>query len=253
MFFQGGEGTAYWSHGSPLVPPFMARLLSDGFQLVQVRWVDSWLFASEGESVGPALLACRPATSVQWVHDNLYVPLGVKRPPGECGFCLTGSSGGASEVSYSTTYYGLDGIIDALIPTSGPAHAALAKGCLELPGYGYDTWDSRVIDDSYGYVGGMEGQGPCNKHDPSFTDRWNADSVDLGGNNYGYPATRVHFIMGQLDKTGAPAHALDFYNVLASVGQTLTLSWEVVPRMGHKIFQSSGGLLALEGALLGSG
>src|SRR5436190_21022299 len=65
MFFSGGTATFWWSDTSPLSQRFVARLRStDGFQVVQVRWVQPWLFAAPGEDAGPGHLACRPATLI---------------------------------------------------------------------------------------------------------------------------------------------------------------------------------------------
>ena len=249
----GGGGTSWWSEASSLAGSFVDTLRADGFVVVQLRWVDQWLASAPGEDAGSGHLACRPATVFRWVHDNQFLPLGFSASAiGRCGYCITGNSGGASQVSYALSFYGLDSILDAVIPTSGPPHAAQAKGCLRdtnNQAYWYDTGASAIIDSSYGFAAG---QGPCALHDSSFVPRWDAESVDTGGNDFVYPHTRVVIILGGQDTSSAPPHARDFANKLALAG-TPFLNLQVVPNMGHPIQQSSDGLSALHAALLAVG
>jgi hypothetical protein len=189
----------------------------------------------------------------KWVHDNQFAPLGLaQQAVGSCGFCISGNSGGASQVAYALSFYGLDSILDAVIPTSGPPHAAQAKGCLRRSGeeaYWYDGGASDTIDSSYGFAAG---QGPCSRHDASFASRWDAESADTGGNDFFYPRTRVVVILGAQDASSAPPHARDFATRLDLAG-TPYVTLQVVPNMAHPIQQSQDGLAALHAALLGVG
>lgn len=250
VFFSGTTGRGYWSGASRLTPPFMNLLRLDGFLLVQVRWTEGWLISARGEEVGPALLACRPATAVQWIHDNLYAPLRIDPGVGECGFCLTGQSGGGDQAMYALASYGLDGIVDAVVPSSSPTHSALAQGCLGAPGLAYATSDAQLIDDSYGFIGSLEWQGPCVNADPSFTPEWRRDALDTGGTDFVYDTTRIHFIEGRLDDSGAPQHAIVFYDLLVRNGSPY-LTFEPIGDMSHAITESQDGLDALRKALLG--
>lgn len=253
MLATGGGGTSWWSEASGLAASFVDSLRGDGFVVVQLRWVDPWLAAAPGEDAGSGHLACRPATVFKRVHDNQFAPLGLPATKvGRCGFCISGNSGGASQVSYALSFYGLESILDAVIPTSGPPHAAQAKGCLRNAGqeaYWYDPGAAATIDSSYGFAAG---QGPCATHEPGFVSRWNAESADTGGNDFFYPDTRVVVILGGQDTGSAPAHARDFATRLALAG-TPYVTLQTVPNMGHPIRQSSDGLAALHAALLANG
>src|SRR3989442_3682244 len=89
-FFSGGTGEGWWTSGSSRAESLLSRLRrQNGLSAVQVRWVTPWLASAPAEDAGSAHLACRPATAIQWIHDNLYEP--VAPLPGACGFCLTGS------------------------------------------------------------------------------------------------------------------------------------------------------------------
>jgi len=207
MLFSGGKGEMWWGESQrDLV--LLDRLLEDGFTVVQVKWnkQGSWLLSAQGEDAGTAHVACRSATVVQWVHDNIYVPLGLDPEPLACGFCLAGSSGGASQVSYAMAYYGLDSIVDAVVPISGPPHADQAAGCLHRQGQ-EDAWYAEAvgfsnIDGSYGFRASDTG-GPCARREAAMAGRWEAESVATGGVDYDHPTTRVHLILGTHDSTGA--------------------------------------------------
>ena len=249
MFFGGGPGKQWYSADGSDPHGVFSRLQSEGFEIVQVRWGgQGWLRAADGEEVGPAQLACRPATVVKWVHDTWYQELGVAPDPGACGFCLTGNSGGASQITYALSHYGLADVVDAVVPTSGPPHVALAKGCVPAPGdeaYRYPASARQVIDGSYGARGP---DGPCVTADEAFELSFQRDSVDTGGGNYEYPDTRVHFIVSPNDETVA-LRARDLAEVLRQAGSPW-VDLEEIEGMGHDIQESADGMEALVAALL---
>ncbi|HVL04227.1 MAG TPA: hypothetical protein VM386_07315, partial [Acidimicrobiales bacterium] len=251
MFFTGGPGKGWYSAEHSDTTAQFDQLRAEGFELVQVRWGGlGWLRAATGEQVGPAELACRPATVIKWVHDTRYQAPGLDPAPGSCGFCLTGNSGGASQIAYALTHYGLGEVVDALIPTSGPPHAQLAKGCLDEPGeeaYAYPPSAVGVIDSSYG---ALRSDGPCAAGDPAFRSTFDRDSVDIGGSDYDFPGTRVHFIVSPDDETVA-VRARDLAERLRQGGSPWVQVQEV-PEMGHDIQKSEAGMAALVAAILAS-
>ncbi|MEX2458998.1 MAG: hypothetical protein WD770_08440 [Actinomycetota bacterium] len=244
--FSGGGGREWWvDEGS--TASFVSDLRDEGLAVVQIRWKDEWLGASSGEMAGPHRLACRSATAIRWIHDEVYVPLGLAAPaPGRCGFCLSGSSGGASQITYALAFYGIADLVDVLVPTGGPPHAALAQGCLRDPAeeaYWYAGSSTQTIDTSWGFRGGG---GPCVSNDPGFRPRWLEASVDLGGSDYAYPETRVRVIIGQRDRVRP--HAEDYVARLREDGTDVAL--EIVPGMGHAIASSPDGLEVLRRILV---
>jgi pimeloyl-ACP methyl ester carboxylesterase len=244
--FSGGGGREWWvDEGS--TASFVEDLRDAGLGIVQIRWKDEWLGAASGEQAGPHRLACRSATVIRWIHDEVYAPLGVSAPgPGRCGFCLSGSSGGASQITYALAFYGIADLVDVLAPTGGPPHAALAQGCLRDPdeqAYWYEGSSVQTIDASWGFRGGG---GPCVSHDAGFRPRWLEASVELGGNDYAYPETRVRVIIGQHDRI--QSHARDYVERLRRGGTDVEL--EIVPGMGHAIASSPDGLEVLRRILV---
>jgi hypothetical protein len=200
-----------------------------------------------GERAGPASLACRTSSLVQWTYTNLYQKLRIPaHPVGVCGFCLTGNSGGAAAITYAISRYGLSSIVDAAIPSSGPPLASIEKGCTMLQAdsaYWYEGWARALIDGAYGYAGA----GPCATNSTSFATRWEADGVNDGG-QYSLPTTRVHFIFGGADTSEAVAHGKDYLRLLTDSGSPLVSS-ETVPGMPHDISDSTAGLAALTAAI----
>lgn len=244
MFFSGGFGNSWWGNDLPEVLSFLDDLRNHGYGVVQVRWNRGWLLA--GEEVGPARLACRPATVVQWVFDNLYAPLGVDAPNQHCGFCITGNSGGSSQVSYALTHYGLDRVLNGVFPTSGPVHSALAQACLNPAGDPLSYAGSagaEIIDRSYGF----SSNGPCVRQDGSYKPNWDRDSVDTNGSDYSHQRTRVQVLLGEFDTAGHP-HANVYVNRLVSSGTPAEA--QIVAQMGHEVADSVSGRAALRAAIL---
>jgi hypothetical protein len=241
LFFSQSRGTAWWQYGGSTylepstVPPFFASLLAAGYEIVQVKWNVSWATAPTGVSAGQVALACRTATVIKWVHDNWF--MGGR-------FCLTGSSGGASQIAYVVAAYGLDSIVDVVIPTGGPPMTQLTRGCMQETGWAYALDKQQLMDSSYGY---NHTTGPCQLHDPNFSGTWDANSNDAAGLNFLYPNTKVHIIIGNAGPgTFDYNHAHAYLAALLSAGQNATL--QQVSKMGHEIAASEDGLTALYSA-----
>lgn len=248
-FFTGGPGQGWWS-SRPDTQALADDLRAAGFTVAQVRWADSWLRSSPGNDAGTAHLAARPATVIQFIHDNYYLPLGINQSlvdQSGGGFIITGNSGGASQVSYTLSHYGMEGILDAVIPTGGPPHAVLAKSLLNNPGeehYQYPLETRQFIDEGFGY---FDGDGPGALQDPTFLPRWLEESVATGGNDYSHPDTRVHFIIGANDPKMQTV-AGDYHDRLLDAGSPL-LTWEIVPGTPHSIVNTPQGRAALFAAI----
>ncbi|MBA3483238.1 MAG: hypothetical protein H0T51_15625 [Pirellulales bacterium] len=245
MFFTGGQGGSWWTE-KPAHAAFADDLRNEGFAVAQVRWRDSWLLSSPGNDAGTAHLGALPATVIKYVHDNYYLPLGISESQVDQhggGFIITGNSGGATQVSYALSNYGLDDILDVVIPTGGPPHAALAKSLLANPGeeaYQYPLDTRQFIDQGFGY---FDGNGPGAMQDPAFIPRWLEESVSTGGNDYYHPDTRIHFIFGDGDLR-QQAVGSDYYNRLLAEGSP-SVTWEIVPNTGHGTTGTADGRAAL--------
>jgi hypothetical protein len=244
----GGSGT-HWALNVPNVTT-MSQILDHGLVLVQLQYATPWHDSSPGNDVGPAVLGCRSATPTQYVYDTYYAPLGLVRQPGTCGFCIAGNSGGASLASFVPAYYGMDGILDAVIMMAGPPYAALDKSCQNRTGeeaYRLGPGKRVHIDRSYG---DFTGDGPCFRQDASFSPRWLADSVSTGSLDYDHPTTRMRFIWGSNDPT-EQAIGGDYLAALQAVG-TNDASASIAPNTAHLVYATPEGNAAFEAALFGA-
>ena len=230
---------------------WVTAMTGDGYEVIVVSWDNRtpWLQATPGEEVGPKLLACRPATAIKWIHDNIYDQLGSQpKADGVCGFCMTGNSGGGSQIAYSLSFYGVAGMVDAAVLTGGPPHTSLDQACLGPdPDLQFDFNSASLVDLSYGFL--KKGSGPCTRHDQSFADKWHEDSVDVGG-TYRFPHTRIVFIFVAGDHTPAPPHGTLYYDQLKAAGSPLISPPEQVPGTGHTIMLLPEGRAAVEAALV---
>lgn len=248
LFTTGGSGMG-WAFRARDREALMEQLLGDGFRIVQLAWATNWLESSPGDTAGTAHLGCRPATVVKWVHETYFLPLGIARSSnGRCGFCITGNSGGATQSSYPLSHYRLEEILDAVIPTGGPPHSALSKSCLLRPGeagYQYPPNTREFLDRGFGF---FDGNGPCVRQDPSFTNRWDQASVATGGTDYNHPRTRVHFVFGENDEAQQTVGG-DYADRLRNEGSPWVTS-EIAAATGHGTMGTEQGRSAIRAAIL---
>jgi hypothetical protein len=269
VFFSGGGGTQWWAReasndlkfsgqsqsasidqqAAQNADSLLADLQSKGFETVQARWVTAWIASSPGEEVGPAVLACRPASLLRYLHDTLYDQLGAQ-PSGDlaCGFCATGNSGGGAAIAYALSFYGLGSDLQGAVLTSGPPYGAIDKACLDDSGWAYKQGLHGVFDASYGFFGR---DGPCFLQDAAWRSRWAADSVDGAGRTYDLADTRILMLLGRQDPSNIQPHAKAYYQKLRQAGSP-HLELQEVGDMTHAITASTSGLGAMEQSFVGT-
>jgi hypothetical protein len=247
LLLAGGSGSLWWDSDGEGGREAVTELRDGGLDVVQLRWVDSWLQAPEGQAISAPVMACRPATAIPWVYQQLAAGRPFETNPGACGFCVSGHSGGATALAYAISWYGVYDMIRAAVFTSGPPHAAITEGCLRHQGdedYWYTQANAQTIDGSYGYLS----QGPCVRHDGSMSSTWDHDSVDGDGTLYDFPTVRIAMILGGQD-VAVPAHAKAYLARLQQAGSP-SASSQTVPTMGHTVVGSKDGRDALVRTLL---
>lgn len=253
VVFSGGPGKKYWSDNasdSSRIRPFLDRLRSGGISIVQVRWGSDWLAADLGHDDG-LHVACRPARIIKYLHDQLWAPLGVTHPKGACGFCVMGTSGGSSAVAWALTHFKVEAYVDAVFPTGGPPHGAMAKGCApqtpaEVP-YSYIEGGSSVsqIDNPFKLSSTLE----CRDRIASYRAIWDANSIGTtqSAGDQHHAKTRVHLIDGLDDPLRT--HGWDWMLRMWAV-KTPFVSFQVVPGAPHSVSQSQAAMDALEAAVV---
>jgi hypothetical protein len=225
--FLGSEGTGFYDAEDEFAP----RLLAAGFILARINWSDGWNNTLPNGPFGLSKAACRTATIVEHVRQTEYVPLGLTHPVGVCGFCVTGNSAGALQADYLLAEYGMDDVLDAVVTGGGPIPAMIADACLQADeGSTYGITRPSVVDFAYGTPKGQSG--PCAHKDPSYEAVWRADGLVEGGEDFYHPTTRVSILIGGLDHTSAPNHALAYRDRLLAEGSPF-VSYQIIPTAGH--------------------
>ncbi|MEX2459484.1 MAG: Calx-beta domain-containing protein, partial [Actinomycetota bacterium] len=249
VIFSGGSGTSYWQgqaepgdEEDQRIDEFLDDLRAAGMVTIQVRWADDWLQADAGQNDG-LHMACRPARIVKDFHDRLWAPVyGNPNAVGVCGFCVMGPSGGSSATAWMLTPFMVEAYVDAVFPTGGPPHAAMAKGCApsgpaEEP-YRYGTGSSvRQIDNPFRASAELE----CTNGNAAYRDTWDRHSIDTpqAGGDQDHPTTGVHLIDGAADPLRL--HGYDWMlRMWAEPGANPYTTFEVVPGMGHGISENPG-------------
>jgi hypothetical protein len=203
----------------------LTDLAAAGFRTVQLQWIDTWLFGSPGKEEGHARLGCRPATVARWVYDHLH------QPSSSTPFCATGNSGGASQVSYMLSHYGLEEILSAVVPTGGPPMGRIDRLCSpDDPAYLSDEGMRKLIDGGFGFVppgdprtikpADVPAIGPCSRGDASYREKLRQASVASGEGDYVYPRTMVWFVVEGIEDTAALQGAT-YYELLMKSGSPL--------------------------------
>jgi hypothetical protein len=130
VLFSHGDGTSIdfdpaliaWYNASP-----------QNFQTVEVVWEEPnstnpfpWeqsQTSSQSSLTSIKQAACRPATLLNWLYNNIY---------GSGGMCAEGISAGSAAIAYSMAEYNVD-YLDAVEFHSGPPLADIRAGCVNDP------------------------------------------------------------------------------------------------------------------------
>lgn len=121
VIFNGGAGTVDQGPGGS--PSFANDYSNQGYRVVQVVWNDTaWEnTASSGSGSSIKVAACRPATVMHYVWQNIY---------SGGGMCAQGTSAGSGAIGYALAEYGAGSYIDNVELLSGPVFGDIEKGCV---------------------------------------------------------------------------------------------------------------------------
>jgi hypothetical protein len=137
-FLTGSDGTTPTDGATGTISyetQFIGDYFSAGYVIVQVAWNSAWEQTDVPvQSNSPNLpniqnAACRPATFLKWVHDNIYS--GVARTNSQAGNCVQGKSAGSAATAYTLAYYGGSQWIDNVELLAGPVLSDIYQGCHE--------------------------------------------------------------------------------------------------------------------------
>jgi hypothetical protein len=222
-------GTGYGQHS------YVTTYLQAGYQVVQTAWDTDWEITSSQGSQGPKIAACRPATLLNYFHQNFY--------KGDGGMCSQGASAGSGALAYALSYYGSGDYLDKVELLSGPVFGDIEQGCEEPDGpsltvcsrgqYGCvgQQWTLRpqYVQGAQNGVSKWTGHKcqPGNGATPSQTNSsWKAMSIVDGTNtpSFVYPQTAMAGWLCSNGLNNSAAQAQFYYQKFTSRGQAAEFS-----------------------------
>ena len=146
IMYYWGFGDGFYSSDS-ISSSLMTQWLNSGYRIIQVKWDTAW-FAGSQKREGFRNLAVHPAS----ITKEIITRFGEIDKP----LVLYGGSGGAAQIAYMLSFFGLDKKVDAAIFWGGFWMGRLDIGCLgqnELQRHlHYSDMAKSAIDMSYGWT-----------------------------------------------------------------------------------------------------
>jgi hypothetical protein len=232
VMYTGGTGNSYYSDRNP-GRDIIEESLIKGYRVIQIKWNEGWFTGSEENREGFRKLAVHPASITQYIYDNLVDK--------DLPYILFGGSGGAAQIAYMLSFYGIDNITDKAIIFAGFWMGRLDIGCFDDNPLNsrlhYSERARTAIDLSLGF--NSDEKGPCELRDTTYASIYKNSSISHGGHYY-YPNTNVYLIYGGNDQVGALNQGLTYYEKLVAA-QSPNVHMQVIEGVGHGILWDSTG------------
>jgi len=230
--FSGGGGTAPYGSDTATAR-YNPTYLRAGYQIVQTSWATDWEDTGISGAKNLKAAACRPATLLKYLHQNLYV--------GNGGMCAQGFSAGSGALAYGLAWYGTSDYLDKVELLSGPVFSDVEQGCA-VPDFPSVTvcangrfgcvgspWNDRpqYVQEGALLVGGWTGLACQENKTSSKTNAiWKAMSIVDGttGPNFQYPKTAMAAWLCSNALNNSAAQGDLFYRNLTSQTQVATFS-----------------------------
>jgi hypothetical protein len=238
VFLPGGGGTNPYNN-----PGYAPKYLQNGYQVVYLAWDTSWEFTSVGSGTSIKNAACRPATFLSYIYQDVY---------SRGAMCAQGLSAGSAAVGYALAWYGAASFLDNVELLSGPVFSDVRQGCIvpnapvmNVCANAEFGCDGAPWPDSPSYVGNdialvarWSGQPSCNAGSPttpSANFAWKLMSIVDGTSNpsFEYPQTSMAgWLCSDIDsvQNNSAAQGDLFYQQFTSFQQTAGFS---VVRIDH--------------------
>jgi hypothetical protein len=235
----GGNGVGFYL-APEYGPDVRAALTVAGYRLIERSWPGPGGWYGDN-SAGLRANACRYATLLEYVHEQQQAP--------GTPLCITGNSGGAAEVGYALTTWGVGAFVDMAAPSGGPAVTRLDYVCA-----GDAAWlslcDQFIPDDLWSCTPSCtlpRTHEVCTQQSASpSVDELRADSVMHADAVTHYPRTFVHFLYGTADCGPNVPSGMSWATAVTSPHVI-----DFVPDMPHALLTSVAGRDALIAAITG--
>ena len=148
-------------------------------------------------------------------------------------FQARAGSGGAGQVAYPLTHYGLEDRIALAVPWTGFWMGRIDIGCLDdAPRNAelhFGDAARRAIDLTYGYS--AEEAGACSSRNEAFRSRFEEASLSVDADLH-YPDTLVWHVLAGADEVGALGHGLTYYDAMLRAASP-HVRVDVLPGLAH--------------------
>lgn len=233
-------GNGYYSNDSSS-NNLINKSIDAGYRVIQVKWDTSWLIGSQKKE-GFKNMAVHPATITKEIINRFSA---TNKP-----VVLYGGSGGAAQIAYMLSFYGIDNYVDAAIIWAGFWMGRLDIGCLDKNPLNehlhYSEQAKSFIDLSYGYD--FESIGPCQSGDTTYRQSFLENSISFGG-DYHFPNTEIYLFYAGNDEFGALNQGLTYYEQLISNGSP-KVHMQIVEGSPHSLSMDRNGYALLRKTVL---
>jgi hypothetical protein len=230
----GGGGTLPYNGGLGTTTDYMDSYLNAGYQVVQMAWLSPWEDVGAGFAASIATAACRPATLMQYIYQNV-------RTSG--AMCAQGASGGSAAIAYALAWYNASSYLDKAELISGPVFGNIEEGCVvpkSLPvtvcpsgqfGCVGASWQDapQYVQGAIGLVRTWTGNNSCQgsrRTSRSSNDNWLAMSVVSGSPDvsFFYPKTAMAGWLCSNGQNNSAAEGQYYYTNFTDSSQTAAYS-----------------------------
>ena len=192
----GRKGTVVFLGGAggtiPYGNTFYSQYAEADLASIEVAWDSDWELAGPPYAANILNAACRPATLINYLHPQI-----TQEP-----FCAQGASGGAAQLAYSLSWYGLGSELTNVELLSGPVFSNIADGCrvptspstVRIVPTNGETWSDQI-----GYYAEAKSLTlwtgsqclPPNGSSRAEEEDWNEQSTVQPGATLNFPKTNV--------------------------------------------------------------
>jgi len=164
----GSGGTTAFTYATLAGQTYVDSYFKSGYRVVELEWASDWETATGAGPENIKTAACRPATLLNYVYENIH-----GGSAGQGGMCAHGNSAGSAAMAYALTWYKSDAFLDKVVLTSGPVLGDIEAGC-QVPKVPPITV---CASGQFGCVGGPWSDAPQYQQGSNAPQKWTGDKT----------------------------------------------------------------------------